>query len=580
MTSKTPQFDKALDEYFAKLQLDEKGGQWRTCRFSGQKFYVRPDDVSFYKKIRVPLPTLSPNERLRRRCAFMNSYNLFKNVSAYSGKSIISTYPPKTPYKIYEHQAWFGDSLDSLSFGKEVDFTKDFMAQFSALQKEVPRPNLLTDNTNVNSDYTNNSVRLKNCYLTFDTLGGEDLYYFVCCIGSKDCIDCDSMWESETCYECLKGEKLYKCFFCELSNDCLDSYFLFDCKNCSNCFGGINLRNKKYVFFNEQLTKEEYEKKIKEINLGNYETLEEYKRRFAELKKKAIHPALHIKNVVNSVGEFLDNCKNCYFVYYFYESENSAYSMGALGSKDSYDVDGGTSKEHCYEGISISTEKLFNVKFFTSVNESKDVEYSDLLRNCHDCFGCIGLNNRSFCILNKQYGAEEYWQMVDRIKLKMLERGEYGEFFPPELAPIPYNISILTSYRGFDDLEIAKKYGYRMEEIEKGSEFIGDVVPDDDFPLDIKDVEDSILDKVVLDKESGKKFRITPYELAFYRKHNFPLPRRHPDTRRNKKLNFWTVRMEFRDRVCPKCGITMPSYFDPKDPATVYCVDCYRKEIV
>jgi len=57
MTSKTPKFDQALDEYFSKLELDEKGGQWRVCRFSGEKFYVRLEDVEFYKKMRVPLPT-------------------------------------------------------------------------------------------------------------------------------------------------------------------------------------------------------------------------------------------------------------------------------------------------------------------------------------------------------------------------------------------------------------------------------------------------------------------------------------------------------------------------------------------
>lgn len=47
--SKTPNFDKALNDYFSKLELDDKGGspprggQWRTCRFSGEKFYVRPE---------------------------------------------------------------------------------------------------------------------------------------------------------------------------------------------------------------------------------------------------------------------------------------------------------------------------------------------------------------------------------------------------------------------------------------------------------------------------------------------------------------------------------------------------------
>src|SRR3989344_5866418 len=97
--SKTPKFDQALEKYFSDLKLDERGGQWRICRFSGEKFYVRPEDIGFYKKIKVPLPTLSPKERIRRKLAFLNSYNLFKVNSAFSGKSLISQYPPTTPYK-------------------------------------------------------------------------------------------------------------------------------------------------------------------------------------------------------------------------------------------------------------------------------------------------------------------------------------------------------------------------------------------------------------------------------------------------------------------------------------------------
>ncbi|MDP3784467.1 MAG: hypothetical protein Q8R12_00045, partial [bacterium] len=302
MTSKTPNFDKALDEYFSKLELEEKsgpspagaasareGGQWRTCRFSGEKFYVRPEDIAFYKKIRVPLPTLSPNERLRRRAAYFNTHTLFKNTSAFSGKDIISIYPPNyptpKPYKIYEHQAWFGDKWDPLFYGRSFDFMRNFFEQFYQLQVDIPRPNLYTDSSNINSDYTNTSVRLKNCYLTYNSLDGENLYYFDCCTNNRDCVDCDSMFSSEITYGCLKGMKLYKCFFCELSENCIDSYFLYDCRNCTNCFGGINLRYKKYIFFGEQLTKEEYENKLASINLGDYLVLEEYKKKFAEFKK-------------------------------------------------------------------------------------------------------------------------------------------------------------------------------------------------------------------------------------------------------------------------------------------------------
>jgi len=562
------------------LELDEKGGQWRVCRFSGEKFYVRLEDVEFYKKMRVPLPTLSPNERFRSKLAFFNSYQLFRGVSAFSGKRIVSAYPPGTKFKIFEHQAWFGDSWDPLEYGRNFVDDKSFFTQFADLQKQVPRPNLFTDTSNINSDYTNASTRLKNCFLAFDSLDGENLYYFTGGLNVRDCVDCDSMYEAEICYEAQKGTKLYKCFFCELSEGCIESYFLFDCRNCTKCFGGVNLRNKQYVFFNEQLTKEEYEKKIAKINLGDFEILKEYKNKFKELKKGAIHPSLHLKNAVNSIGETVENCRDCYFVYYIAECEQMAYSLGCLGYKDSYDVIGGTNGGKCYEVITVSTENIYNIKFSAFINDSTDLEYCDLLRNCHDCFGCIGLRNKSFCIFNKQYEESEYWSLVDDIKAKMLREGGYGEFFPPALMPVPYNASYASFYRGFDDLEIAKRYGYSIETIDVPSDDSEDMILPKDLPQDIKNVDDAILEKVIFDKENGKKFRITPYELSFYRTHNLPLPRQHPDLRIKRRTNFWYLKMQFNDLICPKCQKKVLSYFDPKGPETVYCIDCYHKEIV
>ncbi|HDY73338.1 MAG TPA: hypothetical protein ENH86_02080, partial [Candidatus Jorgensenbacteria bacterium] len=159
--SKTPKFDKTLDVYFAQLELDIKSGQWRTCRFSKEKFYVRPEDINFYKKIRVPLPTLSPRERTRRKLAFTNAYNLFKVTSAFSGKSIIALYPPSTPYKIYEHKIWFGDEWDSMDYAVEYKDQKNFFEQYKELQHNVPRHNLYVDGTSVNCDYTNGARRSK-----------------------------------------------------------------------------------------------------------------------------------------------------------------------------------------------------------------------------------------------------------------------------------------------------------------------------------------------------------------------------------------------------------------------------------
>jgi hypothetical protein len=39
-----------------------------------------------------------------------------------------------------------------------------------------------------------------------------------------------------------------------------------DCSDCSDCYSCKNAKNLKYAICNVELTKEEYEKKIKELN--------------------------------------------------------------------------------------------------------------------------------------------------------------------------------------------------------------------------------------------------------------------------------------------------------------------------
>jgi hypothetical protein len=39
--------------------------------------------------------------------------------------------------------------------------------------------------------------------------------------------------------------------------------------------------------------------------------------------------------------------------------------------------------------------------------------------NCSFCLGCIGLKNKSYFILNKQYTKEEWYEKVDEIFAQM-----------------------------------------------------------------------------------------------------------------------------------------------------------------
>ena len=72
--------------------------------------------------------------------------------------------------------------------------------------------------------------------------------------------------------------------------------------------------------------------------------------------------------------------------------------------------------------------------------------YSHLCADCEFCFGCIGLKHKKYCILNKQYSEDEYFQNVSMILDEMVARGEWGEFFPVKYSPYGYNRSGATLY--------------------------------------------------------------------------------------------------------------------------------------
>jgi hypothetical protein len=570
-----------LGKYFSELELDEKGGQERTCRFSDKKFYITAEDIKFYKKIGVQLPTLSPHESMRKKLGFLNVYNLFFNKSVKTGKRIISAYPENTPYEIWEHQIWHSDEFDPFKYGIEYDFDKSFFEQYRYFQLSVPRPNLEIKN-GVNSDYTNGVTDIKNCYLISDGRTSEDCAYSIFLEGSKQIYHSFGQIKSEIGYDNNMVHNSYRVFFSEFSNACVDSSFLFDCRDCTDCFCCTNLRHKKYCFENQQLGKVEYQKKIAEINLGNRNEVAKWKNKFKELKKSAIHRANHNEKNINCTGDYVNNSKNCQACLYVNDGENSKYVVGSTGNKDIYDVTGGHNVSLTYNTMTWWADDTYNTKCSVLALNLRDSEYCDLCQNCSNCFACIGLKNKKFCIFNKQYSEEEYWQKLDEIKTKMLQDGEYGEFFPKELAPIPYNISVATSYGGYDDLEIAKKYGYKIEEVEEPNPDTQNKISIEEVPDDIKDITDDILQKAIIDK-NGKKFRYTKEELAFHRKYNLALPVEHYSTiLARKRIALGPIDFNTKYRNCTKCGektqVTFPENH-PDAPTKIYCEKCYNEEI-
>lgn len=131
----------------------------------------------------------------------------------------------------------------------------DFWKEFRKLRDRTPRP-ALRNNQAINSDYINYALSNKNCYLIVGAAYNEDCYYGTTLISSRDCVDSYNIQKCELCYECLDCENCYNANFCQDCKQVRDSWFCFDCIGCESCFGCVSLRNKKYMMFNEPLSKE------------------------------------------------------------------------------------------------------------------------------------------------------------------------------------------------------------------------------------------------------------------------------------------------------------------------------------
>ena len=239
----------------------------KNCQNCKQNFVIELDDFSFYEKIKVPPPTFCPECRYIRRLLDRNEYNLYKRKCDATGNDIISIYRPDAPFPVYEQEYWKSDKFDAMKYGHDFDFTRSFFDQYEDLRRKVPHLAMVNSNS-VNSEYTNQSQNNKDCYMLFTSGDNEKSMYSSWCQGNGYMLaDCYMANKSEYCYECMNITKCSRCVWVYDSSDCVNVCFSRDCRGCTDCFGCVGLRNKQYHYFNENLGKVEYEKKINKNKL-------------------------------------------------------------------------------------------------------------------------------------------------------------------------------------------------------------------------------------------------------------------------------------------------------------------------
>jgi hypothetical protein len=225
--------------------------------------------------------------------------------------------------------------------------------------------------------------------------------------------------------------------------------------------------------------------------------------------------------------------------------------------------------------------------------------------NCHDlknCFGCVGLRKKQYCILNKQYTKEQYEELIPKIieQMNVLPYVDnknrvykYGEFFPSELSPFLYNETIAHEHFPLSKEEIIQK-GFYWRDPEARDYAIE--ITNEEIPDTIEETDESIIGKVIECKHKGtcneqctEAFKLIPEEYSFYKRMNIPIPHLCPNCRhyeRFKQVN--PTKLYNRSCMCQQlnhsnhsgnCSQEFETTYSPEKLEILYCEKCYHQEV-
>ena len=273
------------------------------------------------------------------------------------------------------------------------------------------------------------------------------------------------------------------------------------------------------------------------------------------------------------------------------------------GAKDAYDCNNTGHAELCYE--SVTPDDSRGAKFCIFCRSSTEAEYCDSCQGCASIFGCTGLKQASYVILNRQYSKEDFGTLREKIIAQMKQAGEWGEFFPARISPFAYNETAALEWFPLTK-EQARERGYVWKDPEPRNYTITKHTAD--LPDTIAQVLDSYVSEVIECAHGGsynerctQAFRIIPQELQMYRKLNIPLPTLCPNCRHYARLarrnppRLWHRSCECNHQSLMinrypntaehfhgsnPCSNEFETSYSPERPETIYCEQCYNAEIV
>lgn len=569
--SHTPKFDAKM-----KAVLDALTPGERTCALTGEKWMMTDEEIGWYKKFNVPPSPLSPFSRWIVLHNFSTGYQWWWNKHAETGKPVLTFHHPGSGIRVLPDVEWFEKDFSSIHI--DWDASRNTFEQMRELQLNVPL--IATGSFKI----PENSVSLvsmgdQNSYFTL-ACESKDSFFATILLKGEECSEMVSVNTASQCHQVTHSRRVHGCRYVRESHDCIDSAFLFDCRNCESCFGATNQRNKKYLWFNEQLTKDEWLRRRKEVDLSCRDVVEEWSSRFVVLlKDDAVWPENFNEKSIDSIGEYLTESTNCRYCYNLEPGavDNYWVAWGGISNGNAFTIGAFQGASHCY--YSMNAGKSSGCLFSSRVIGCDGCEYCFASYHCKNCFGCFGLQRKQYCIFNKQYTEEEYWQKLDEIKCTMVDRGEYGQFFPPSMASSWKELSGAHLYC-LVPLEQLSTFGVTsFEQCADGAcgpDLAGsEILTPEQVPNCIREIDDSWTKRPIFDPVANRRFAFLKPELDHYRKFGIAPPNAY-FVRRMSGLHEQMQAAAFETRPCAKCGKElMTSKIAAHPDRRVYCKDDY-----
>jgi len=296
--------------------------------------------------------------------------------------------------------------------------------------------------------------------------------------------------------------------------------------------------------------------------------------RCTELWKTHPRPSSIIHNTEAAEGNHILNSKNVSGSFFIEDCEDVKNCFSLYGPvKTSQDFSFfGKDSELLYEAAQCGIGDSAVVLSFDCWGNNSNLLYCWMCEGCHDCFGCVGLQKKQFCVLNKQYSKDEYHALVPKIIEHMRQTKEFGEFFPMTLSPIPYNHSVAQRY--FPQTpDTTRQQGCVW--YEQNTENVKQAIESSSLPDGVPTSDDAI---VVKSLKSGRPFRITTQEIKRYRQMQVPLPRWTYDERMEDRIAMLGG-ITLHERTCDKTKKPMLTTYLPDTEFPVWEREIYNREL-